>query len=113
MRICKKKQNKFYSLINSKELENKINILNSHAYAGCGSMPNEKIDSIAVTIKTGKKSTEFANFMRKEKIPIFLRIKDNTAYFDMRTTTEEDFEIIANSIKNWFGKNDKGDSYID
>lgn len=108
-----KKANKFYSLINSKKLEDKINILNSYAYAGCGSMPNEKIDSIAVTIKTGKKSTEFANFMRKEKIPIFLRIKDNTAYFDMRTTEEEDFEIIANSIKNWFGKNDKGDCNID
>ena len=51
--------------------------------------------------------------MRKEEIPIFLRIKDNTAYFDMRTTEEEDFEIIANSIKNWLGKNNKGDSYID
>ena len=108
-----KKANKFYSLINSKEVEEKINIVKSHAYAGCGSMPNEKIDSISVTLETGKKSTEFANFMRKEEIPIFLRIKDNTAYFDMRTTEEEDFEIIANSIKNWLGKNNKGDSYID
>lgn len=103
-----KKANKFYSLVNLIELEGKINITNTHAYAGCGSMPNEKIDSIAVTLETGIKSTEFANFMRKEETPIFVRIKEDKAYFDMRTTDEEDFEIIANSIKKWYSKNDKG-----
>ena len=109
-----KKAKTFYDLINSKELEDKINIINTYGYAGCGSMPNEKIDSIAVTLKTGIKSTEFANFMRKEEIPIFVRIKDNTAYFDMRTTEEEDFEIIANSIKKWYSNmTNKGDRNID
>ena len=109
-----KKAKKFYDLINSKELEDKINIVKTHAYAGCGSMPNEKIDSVAVTFETGKKSTEFANFMHKEETPIFLRIKDDKAYFDMRTTEEKDFKIIANSIKNWYSNmTNKGECNID
>ena len=52
--------------------------------------------------------------MRKEEIPIFVRIKDNIAYFDMRTIEEEDFEIIANSIKKWFwSTTHKGECNID
>ena len=95
-------------------IKENFNITKTHAYAGCGSMPNEKIDSISVSFETGKKSTEFANFMRKEEIPIFVRIKDNIAYFDMRTIEEEDFEIIANSIKKWFwSTTHKGECNID
>lgn len=110
----KKKAEKFYGLIKLIGIKENFNITKTHAYAGCGSMPNEKIDSISVSFETGKKSTEFANFMRKEEIPIFVRIKDNIAYFDMRTIEEEDFEIIANSIKKWFwSTTHKGECNID
>lgn len=87
-RLKRKLQNKTKSFNFSVEEENSM--------VGGGSMPIEKIPTYVIKIKSDKyKTEELEAKLRKNKIPIIVRIVNDTVIMDVRTISDKDFDIIA------------------
>ena len=79
-----------------------IEICDSTAYVGGGTLPREALASKAVAISSNKGVDSFAeNVAKKLRLgfpPIFCRIQDEKIIFDMRSLLEGDLELLVQSI---------------
>ncbi|OPJ55576.1 L-seryl-tRNA(Sec) selenium transferase [Alkalithermobacter paradoxus] len=94
------KANALYNCIKSKNLEIDINIEDGYSQVGGGSMPLEKISTKLVSIVPNNISV--AAFERKLRLcdnHIIGRVYDNKYILDVRTIFEDEFDIIADTIK--------------
>ena len=70
-------------------------IVESEAFVGGGSLPHARIPSIAIAIATGY-ADELARSLRRNALPIVVRIDDGRVLLDLRTIApEEDASAIA------------------
>jgi L-seryl-tRNA(Ser) seleniumtransferase len=85
-----------------------IEISESQAYLGSGSLPTEAIPSFMVTVILPKMSaTELARRLRLDRAGIFGRIENDRVCLDVRTLTNEQVPRIAAAMGR-IGENAKG-----
>jgi L-seryl-tRNA(Ser) seleniumtransferase len=71
----------------------------SVAYLGSGSLPNESIPSVMVTVSLpGKSAAELARALRLDPACIFGRIEGDLVRLDMRTITQQQVPMIAAAL---------------
>lgn len=74
-------------------------IEDTESQVGGGSLPLERIPSVAVTIKPNNiKVSDFEERLRELEVPIIIRISKDIAILDMRCIAEEEVEITAIGI---------------
>jgi L-seryl-tRNA(Ser) seleniumtransferase len=82
-----------------------IEISESQAYLGSGSLPTEAIPSFMVTVALPKMSaTELARRLRLDRAGIFGRIENDRVCLDVRTLTDEQVPRIAAAMGRIGGK---------
>ena len=100
----KRKANKLFSLLNSLNLDAKINIEDSFSQVGGGSMPIEKLKTFVISIIPSKISvSSLEKKLRLSKSNIIGRISDNKYILDVRTIFEDEFEVIAKELNTLIG----------
>ena len=100
----KSKANKLFSLLNSLNLDAKINIEDSFSQVGGGSMPIEKLKTFVISIIPSKISvSSLEKKLRLSKSNIIGRISDNKYILDVRTIFEDEFEVIAKELNTLIG----------
>ncbi len=78
----------------------RMTIKESHAEAGSGTLPLEKIPSIGITVSCDRCSAnELAAKFRKLAIPVIGFVKDRAFHLDMRTVSGDEAVLIAEGIK--------------
>ena len=66
---------------------------------GGGSLPMEKLPTKCVVVDLGEKSTSrFEEMLRSNQIPVISRVYKDRVYFDVRTITKDDMNIIADAV---------------
>ena len=69
------------------------------AYLGSGSLPNEAIPSIRVSVSVpGVSAAELARRLRLSKACVFGRIEDDLVRLDMRTITDDEVPPLASAL---------------
>lgn len=88
-----------------KDLEDvNLNIVDTVSEVGGGSLPNQFIKSKAIELEITKLSTaKFEEKLRELEVPIITRIYKDKILLDLRTIDEEEYEIIANELKEILG----------
>lgn len=77
-----------------------FHIEEDYSMVGGGSMPEEKLKTYVVKVKSSKFSAkELEGELRNYETPIISRISNDEIYLDLRTIFKEDFEIILNALK--------------
>ncbi len=79
-----------------------VKVVAHEAFLGGGSVPSKPLPSYAVVIETDKPD-EFARAMRDCRIPICPRIHDQKIYLDMRTVSEAECALVAESFREMHG----------
>ena len=77
----------------------------SQATTGGGTMPEEYLESYALTFDGDAK--KLLDLFRTGKTPIIGRIKNSKFILDLKTILEEQFEEIVESIQEIYGRQDK------
>lgn len=86
--------------LRSEGVKAKIEVQESRAMLGGGSMPTEEIPSYAVTIMPKSESCEaLVKRMRKLPIPIIAHIKNDRIVLDMRTVLEKELQEFTEELK--------------
>ena len=76
-----------------------INYIKSFVEAGSGSLPNEKIPSIALSFKSNKiSSQEISNRFLNSPTPIIGYIKNNIFFIDLKAIPYDQISLLMNSI---------------
>ena len=76
-----------------------FNIESTVVEAGSGSLPTEKIKSIAISIKSDKDSANIiSNKLRGNSIPIITYINSDKVYIDFKAIHENQYKIISQAI---------------
>lgn len=79
----------------------KIGLLACESQVGGGSMPLERLKSMAVTLKPEKIGIpELEERLRRMPMPLIARIADDTLVIDVRTIRKETFHLLVNHIKD-------------
>ena len=79
--------------------KNQILIELTTVEAGSGSLPTEKIDSLAITITSDTSSAnKISKKLRTYSIPIITYVKDNKVYIDFKAIHENQYHIISTAI---------------
>lgn len=88
----------YRKLLESK-LQAKVNVADGFSCVGGGSLPTEEIPSkcIAITHDT-MPCEELKKKLRQCKIPIIVRVEDDTVMVDIRTVLEEEHEILMEEL---------------
>ncbi|MGE4457575.1 MAG: L-seryl-tRNA(Sec) selenium transferase, partial [Arcobacteraceae bacterium] len=73
-------------------------VIETTAFAGGGSMPNEQITSYGVSLKT-KNITNLEKYLRANNI--IARIENEHVILDVRTIFDDEFETIKEVIKGY------------
>ena len=74
----------------------KLEICESRAYLGSGSLPGEAIPSVAVVVSLpGVNATELARRLRLNSACVFGRIESDHVWLDVRTITDAQVARIA------------------
>lgn len=82
-----------------------IHIENSYSEVGGGSLPLEKLPTKCIVVTLEKMSTQaFENNLRRFHIPIITRLYKDKIYFDLRTISNEEFDIIVEGLLYAFEK---------
>jgi L-seryl-tRNA(Ser) seleniumtransferase len=90
---------KLAELISKSGLSAQVELCPCESQIGGGSLPLERIKSMAVSIRPSKMSvTEMEERMRKLTVPIIPRIADDAILLDVRTIKEDRFELIAKEL---------------
>lgn len=77
-----------------------FHIEEDYSMVGGGSMPEEKLKTYVVKVKSSKFSAkELEGELRNYETPIISRISNDEICMDLRTIFKEDFEIILNALK--------------
>ena len=91
---------KIVSSLTKKVIDNnEINIVDSKVEAGSGSLPTEKIDSIAISIFSKQKKVNqlFKSFLNNPH-PIIGYVNTNKYYIDLKAITEDQIDIIIKTM---------------
>ena len=86
--------------------EERFYVCSDVSYVGGGSMPGKELETVVVQWRpSGVSVGEMAGALREAKLPVIVRIRDDTICFDLRTLREVDFESLAASVSTaaWGG----------
>jgi L-seryl-tRNA(Ser) seleniumtransferase len=98
----KENANKIIKLID-KEINKKYNMViqESKVEAGSGSLPTEKISSIAISIYSKEiSSNTISNQLRLCSTPILTYIKNDKVYIDLKAITDSQLDLVAKMINS-------------
>lgn len=71
----------------------------SYSMVGGGSMPIEQIPTYVIKVKSNKyKPEELEIKLRKNKVPIIIRVSNDEVIMDVRTMSDKDFDIVAEAF---------------
>ena len=96
----RKNAEKIISSLSKKVIDiNEINIVNSQVEAGSGSLPTEKIDSVAISISSKQKKVNelFRSFLNSP-YPIIGYVNSNRYYINLKAITEDQIDIIIKTM---------------
>ena len=92
----KSRANKLARLISAEAPQAKVEIAESQAFLGSGSLPTEEIPSFVVTVSLPEMSaSELARRLRLDRACVFGRIENDRACLDVRTLTDEQVPVVA------------------
>ena len=92
----KSRANKLARLISTEAPQAKVEIVESQAFLGSGSLPTEGIPSFVVTVSLPEMSaSELARRLRLDRACVFGRIENDRACLDVRTLTDEQVPVVA------------------
>ncbi len=95
----KSRAKKLARLISTEALEAKIEIAESQAYLGSGSLPTEGIPSFVVMVLLPEMSAaELARRLRLDHACVFGRIENDRVCLDVRTLTDEQVPLVAAAV---------------
>lgn len=87
-------------MLNRVHLPAKIEVISCESQIGGGSLPLERIPSMAVTIRPEKISVaELEERMRHLPVPVIPRTFNDRVVLDVRTMDREDFRILTDQLK--------------
>ena len=87
-------------ILNEKDLPAKIECVHCESQIGGGSLPLERIPSMAVAIHPEKISVaELEERMRHLPVPIIPRTVNDTVLLDVRTIEKRFFKVLADQFK--------------
>ena len=99
MAELQKRAKKLARLISVEAPKAKIEIADSQAFLGSGSLPTEAIPSFVVTVSLPDISAdELTRRLRLDDACIFGRIEDDCVRFDVRTLTDEQLPLVASAL---------------
>ncbi|HZZ65885.1 MAG TPA: L-seryl-tRNA(Sec) selenium transferase [Candidatus Baltobacteraceae bacterium] len=75
-------------------------IVQSVAYAGGGSFPQDQIPSIAVTVTSEHGASRYAEHLRRACVPIIARIEQERVVLDLRTIPPEDDPYVIRTLQS-------------
>lgn len=85
-------------------IEGRVDVVSCESQIGGGSLPLERIPSMAVAIRPeGISVAEMEERMRRLPVPIIPRTVNDTVMLDVRTIETEDFKLVAAGIQNLMG----------
>lgn len=91
----------FVRILKNAKLPAKIEMKECESQIGGGSLPLERIPSMAVAIHPEKISVpELETRMRRLPVPIIPRTVNDTVLLDVRTLQRKDFRLIADQLKD-------------
>lgn len=91
----------FVRILKNAKLPAKIEMKECESQIGGGSLPLERIPSMAVAIHPEKISVpELETRMRRLPVPIIPRTVNDTVLLDVRTLQRKDFHLIADQLKD-------------
>ena len=95
----KSRAKKLARLISAKASQAAINIAESQAFVGSGSLPTEAIPSFVVTVSLPEMSaSELARRLRLDRACVFSRIENDRVCLDVRTLTDEQVPAVAEAL---------------
>jgi len=96
----KKNANKIVSSLSKKVINNnEINIINSQVEAGSGSLPTEKINSIAISISSKqKKASQLFEYFLNNSYPLIGYVNSEKYYIDLKAITDDQINIIIQTL---------------
>jgi L-seryl-tRNA(Ser) seleniumtransferase len=95
----RKRAKKLARLISAEAPQAKVEIADSQAFLGSGSLPTEAIRSFIVTVSLpGMSAAELARRLRLDDACIFGRIEDDCVRLDVRTLTDEQLPLVAAAL---------------
>ena len=86
-----------------KDTGSEIQIIETEAFAGGGSLPEESFPSIGIAI-TDSKVNQLAKRLRMNDPPIIGRIQDDKLVLDIRTIFPNEDQIVIEALKRALGK---------
>jgi L-seryl-tRNA(Ser) seleniumtransferase len=96
MDALKSRAKKLVRLISAAVPKAKVEIADSLAFLGSGSLPTEGIPSFVVTVSVPDISAaELARRLRLDRACVFGRIEDDRVSLDVRTLTDEQVPLVA------------------
>ena len=92
----RKNAKKIVSSLSKKVINNnEINIVDSQVEAGSGSLPTEKIDSVAISISSKqKKGSQLFECFLNNSYPLIGYVNSKKYYIDLKAITEDQIDII-------------------
>ena len=79
-----------------------VEVVPHEAFLGGGSVPAEPLPSFAVAIASDK-ADDLARALRACRVPVCPRIHDSAVYLDMRTVSEAECDLVAESFREIAG----------
>lgn len=91
-------------MIRAAEIPAKIDVMACESQIGGGSLPLERIPSMAVAINPETiRVPELEERMRRLPVPMIPRVVNDTVMLDVRTIETADFKLIAAQLRELFG----------
>lgn len=91
--------------IRSTDLPAKVDVVSCESQIGGGSLPMERIPSMAVAIRPKHESVaDLEDQMRHLTVPMIPRTVNDTIMLDVRTVETEDFKLIAAELQELLGQ---------
>ncbi|NMM64559.1 L-seryl-tRNA(Sec) selenium transferase [Clostridium sp. P21] len=104
MMLSSKDEHKKRAYKLKRKLKNKVGDFNfvvgeDYSMVGGGSMPIERIPTYVIKVKSNKyKPEELEVKLRKNKIPIIVRVANDEVIMDVRTMFDRDFDMVAETF---------------
>ncbi|MBU8922250.1 MAG: hypothetical protein KOO63_10575, partial [Bacteroidales bacterium] len=77
-----------------------IELVEGESSIGGGSFPLDPLPTVLVEIRTGRsRASDLASRMRIMDPAVFVRIKEESVYLDMRTVAEDEEQILLDSLE--------------
>jgi L-seryl-tRNA(Ser) seleniumtransferase len=74
-------------------------VINTKVEAGSGSLPVEKINSLAITISSSSiSSNKIATKLRSADIPVFNYVRNDLVYIDLKAIPDDQIDILIEQL---------------